>query len=368
MKIAYLSRGNSVYDQRFLEKMVERGHEVHFISYHASEKVKVEGVGNYHYDYNSIHRFRKFRSVQTALHLRKLLKRIKPDILHTGWVQDMGFFGALSGFRPTLSMPWGSDVLIRPYDSKSAMWMTRFTLNRADMITCDAYAVKKEIIKLSGCKTDKVIVFHWGIDLNIFYPSDGQSAIRTKLGWETKKIIVMTRSMEKALYGHEVFISALSSVIQQVPDARVILVADGLLKNKIKMQAVSQGIIDYIHFAGWVDEIKMAEYLNAADIYVSASMSDGTSCSLLEAMACGLPAVVTDVPSNYEWIEEGVNGFIVPRGDDQKLAKRIVNLLQNEDLRICMGKSNLELARKKANWDNNFNKLEKIYYDLVQRK
>ncbi len=143
MKIAYLSRGYSVYERRFLEKMVEREHDIHFISYYSGERVKVEGVENYHYDYTSMHRFPIFLFLQTALHLRKLLKRICPDVLHTNWIQDHGIFGVLSGFHPTLSMPWGSDILIRPYDSTLAMWKTRFTLRKADMIVPDAKSVKK---------------------------------------------------------------------------------------------------------------------------------------------------------------------------------------------------------------------------------
>ena len=109
MRIAYLSRGNSVYDRRFLEKMVERGYDVCYISYYPYERVQVKGVKTFHYDYLTMHRFGRFLFLQTALHLRRLLKRIQPDVLHTGWVQDHGFIGVLSGFHPTLSMPWGSE-------------------------------------------------------------------------------------------------------------------------------------------------------------------------------------------------------------------------------------------------------------------
>ena len=131
-KIAYLSQGNSVYDQRFLEKMVERGHKTHFISYHHGQPVEVKGVESYSFTYTTMHRFKRLTMLQTAWHLRKLLNKINPDILHTGWVQDHGFLGALSGFHPVLSMPWGSDVLIRPQDSAWAMWKVRFTFMQRD--------------------------------------------------------------------------------------------------------------------------------------------------------------------------------------------------------------------------------------------
>jgi len=178
MKIAYLSRGNNVYDRRFMAKMVERGHKVYFISYFPGEKVEVKGVENYHYDYTSMHHFPRLVSIQTALHLRKLLKNISPDVLHTGWIPDMGFFGALSYFHPTLSMPWGSDILLKPDESRLLKWGTRYTLRRADMITCDCEFVKNRIIELSGCSSDKIVVFPWGIDLQTFHPSEAGSRIR----------------------------------------------------------------------------------------------------------------------------------------------------------------------------------------------
>jgi len=367
MKIAYLSRGNSVYDRRFLEKMVERGHEPYFISYYPCERVAVNGVKSFHFDYTSMHYFRRFLSLQTALHLKKLLNQIQPDVLHTGWVQDHGFIGALSGFRPTLSMPFGSDILINPDLSRSFRWITRFTLRRADMITCDCELVKNKIIELSGYPTEKIIVFPWGVDLNVFRPLNGTSRVRERLGWKDKKILIMTRSFAIPLYGHEYFINALPVILREVPDGRVILVGSGQLLDQYSARVIKMGLQDKVYFAGWVDEVQMSEYLNAADIYVTTSLSDGTSCSLLEAMACGLPVVVSDAPSYYEWVEDGINGFIVPRKNSDYLAERLIQILADRSLRERMGKENLKIAQKRADWGKNFDILEEIYKELTCR-
>lgn len=365
MKIAYLSRGNNVYDRRFLEKMLERGHKVYFISYYRSEKVKVPCVENYHYDYRSMFNIQFARAFQASLHLKNLLKQLKPDVLHTGWIPDHGFFGALCGFHPTLSMPWGSDILIKPKESFMERIITRFTLRRADKITCDAEFVKEEIVRISGCHPDKIVVFPWGIDLKTFRFLDGKSIIREKLGWQDKKILIMTRSMDKPLYGHETFILALPTIIEKMPDTRVILVGDGLLKEKIKKQVVTLNLEKYIYFAGLVNEEKMAEYLNAADIYVSGSISDGTSCSLLEAMACKLPVVVTDIPANREWVVDSQNGYLVPIKDVNLLSSTIIKILKNEKSWESFGIKNRKIVEAKADWENNFSILEEIYTKLV---
>jgi glycosyltransferase involved in cell wall biosynthesis len=366
MKIAYLSRGNTSWDRRLLEKMLERGHKPYFISYTSCEKVKVNGIENYHFDYTSMHRIPLFRSFQTALHLKRLLKKIQPDILHTGWVLDMGFFGALSGFRPVLSMPFGSDILLRPDNSLLEKYIARFTLRRADMIYCDCEVVKNKIVKLSGCSPDKIVVFpQGGIDFRIFRPIT-HSPVREKLGWKDKTILIMTRQF-RPVYGIEYFINALPVVIQQRPHVRVILVGAGPLESTYRERIDQLGLNEYIYFAGWVDDRIMSEYLNAADIYVTTSLSDGTSNSMLEAMACGLPLIVSDAPVYFEWVKDGVNGFIVPRRDSSTLARRLIQLIDNRTLQREMGNLNLKIIHDKADWEKNFDQLEDVYSTLKAR-
>ncbi len=364
MKIAYLSRGHSVYDRRFLEKMVERGHQPMLISYFPSSKVQVAGVPVLHYGLASLLRFPRLTSFQIAWHLWGILRELTPDVLHTGWVNDCGFYGALSGFHPMLSMPWGSDVLVFPDHSYSTRWIAWFTLRRADRIACDCQTVKNKVIELSGCRADKVSVFPWGVDLSLFRPLEGPSRVRQQLGWEENEILIMTRAF-RPIYGIEYFIEALPMVIAQRPKARVILVGSGPLEGSYRKRIEELGLERYVHFAGWVDERGMAVYLNAADIYVTTSLSDGTSCSLLEAMACGLPVVVTDAPAYFEWVEDGINGYIVPRGDSAVLSERLLELLGDKDLGRTMGKHNLQIAQERADWDKNFDKLEGLYRELV---
>ena len=99
---------------------------------------------------------------------------------------------------------------------------------------------------------------------------------------------------------------------------------------------------------GRVDREELVNYLNAADIYVSTSYSDGTSLCLLEAMATGLPAVVTDVPANLEWIENGHNGFTANRGNPHKVTDALLKLLEDRSLYEIFGTRNLAIAKEQA--------------------
>lgn len=372
MKIAYLSEGNTVYDRRFLEKMVVRGHQPYLISYEPGEIVRVDGVAALHYDLGYIPGFARLqcqplfcRSV--AWHLTKVLQRIEPDVLHTGYIQPHGYYGALTGFHPTLSMPWGSDILIRPDRRLDHKQMAQLTLREADAVTCDCQLVKDRIVELANCDSNKVIVFPWGIDLSIFKCTNGSSKVRERLRWEDKEILIMTRQFQP-VYGIEIFLDALPAIIRERPMVRVVLVGSGPLERDYRSRIKELGLNEHVYFAGSVDEVAMAEYLNAADVYVTTSLSDGTSACMLEAMACGLPVVVSDAPAYFEWVEDGVNGFIVRRRDTARLTERIVTLLDNPALREEMRARNRRIAEERADWERNFDVLEEIYERLVAKQ
>ena len=122
--------------------------------------------------------------------------------------------------------------------------------------------------------------------------------------------------------------------------------------------AKSLGISDSIRFLGWIPHGELPEYLASSDIYVSTSLSDSTSLSLQEAMACELAPVVTDLPANREWVTDGENGFIVPINDIQSLADRIVYLLKNNEARKRFGKAGREVIKQRAEYEREMEKMK----------
>jgi len=374
MKILWLSEGNTVYDRRFLEKLVEKGHEPIFVSYSLEEIVTIQGVETIHKPFTFWTRFGSlgerlhfhwFRTAVIVQHLRKVIRKVRPDVLHTGYIREHGYYGALTGFHPVLSMPWGSDVLIRPDKTEWDAKIVRFTLQEADMITCDCELVKNRIIELAGCPPEKIIVFPWGVDLTNYRPVKGPSVIRERLGWQKNDVLVMNRQFEP-VYGIEYFLEALPTVVRACPLVRVLMIGKGSLEGKIRSMVQELGVVDYVHFAGMVDDSGMAQCLNAADIYVTTSLSDGTSACMLEAMACGLPVIVSDAPAYFEWVVDGINGCIVPRRNYTVLAERLIELLQDPMKRRKMGQRNLQIAQERADWERNIDILEGIYQCLLR--
>ncbi len=345
MKIAYLSFGESPHDERFLSKMIENGHEPFLISYFGNNLVHVEGVKVYKYNYRRLYAFnryitpflgfqfaKKVFTFQIAYHLKKLLKYIQPDILHTNFIHYEGFCGALSGFRPIVSTPWGSDVLINPKESRFGRFAAKYTLNRAARIAVDCQIMKDEIFKIAGIDRNIIDVFPFGIDLKVFSRNSGKHSLIEELGWDRKRIILSNRSF-KEIYGIKYFIEALPSICKNCEDARVLIVGDGPDKDLYLNMVNKYKLSDKVFFTGKVSSADMPKILNCADIYVSVSLSDGTPVSLLEAFACGLPVVVTDLPAVLEWVEDDFNGLCVKPKDSISIAKTVIALLKNENKR-----------------------------------
>jgi glycosyltransferase involved in cell wall biosynthesis len=107
---------------------------------------------------------------------------------------------------------------------------------------------------------------------------------------------------------------------------------------------------------------EMPKWFRAADTYISCAQSDGTSVSLLEAMATGLPLIVTDIPSNREWVVEGSNGWLAPANSAEKFADRMLRASRlSREQRSLFSERNRRLVDERADWDRNFPRLLEMY-------
>jgi glycosyltransferase involved in cell wall biosynthesis len=149
------------------------------------------------------------------------------------------------------------------------------------------------------------------------------------------------------------------------PDAMVLMLGYGPIEDDLKKLARDMEIDDRIIWTGYVPQHEVVKYINVSDIYVSTSLRDGSSSSLLESMACGLPAVVSDIPGNTEWIGDGVNGVVVRRGDPDSIARGLNKLLKDDGLRAVMAANNVKKVEEKADFSKNFRKLEDMYGKLA---
>ena len=293
------------------------------------------------------------------------VRALRPDILDGNWItRQGGIYCVLSGFHPFVATAWGSDILIEAERSKPLRIIGKLTVRIADAVIVDSQIQRKAVLSL-GCPPARIYEFPWGIDLDQFRPLRN-NALRDELGWTQNKIVISTRN-HSTVYGLEYLIRAIPTVLRRVKDARFLIAGDGPLLAYHTAIAEKLGVQEYVRFLGRVPNKLLPEILSSADLYVSTSFSDGTSASLLEAMATGLPAVVTEIAANKEWITEEVNGLFVPTGDSQALADRIIQLLENDKLRIAISQNNLQVARQRADWKTNSLVLESCFSDMLEK-
>jgi glycosyltransferase involved in cell wall biosynthesis len=126
------------------------------------------------------------------------------------------------------------------------------------------------------------------------------------------------------------------------------------------------GIADVVHRPGAIGHDRLPEWFRAADLYASCAHSDGTSVSLLEAMASALPVLVTDIPSNREWVAPGENGWLAPSGDAAAVASALVEAAARDgEARREIGRRNRGIVEARADWGVNGARLLEAYAALA---
>jgi glycosyltransferase involved in cell wall biosynthesis len=173
-----------------------------------------------------------------------------------------------------------------------------------------------EFFRNNGINTD-INVVSGGIDTKRFYPN-GEVA--------SSDIILIARlSPEKRI---DIFLQAIKLVVDKMPKTKVIIIGDGKLRDSLEKLSFELGINRNVNFAGYRDDV--GYWLRRARIFALTSDLEGLPLSVMEAMMCGLPAVVSDVGDLADLIDDGVNGYLVPRRSPKLFAKHLIELLSNQ--------------------------------------
>lgn len=368
MKICYLADAGSIHTQRWVKYFADNGHEVHLISFRSFGDCNIENVKLHLL--KRLHPQIRFIAFPTNLlfemiQVRKLIKKINLDIVHAHYVTDYGFRGALAGFHPFVVTAWGSDVLRAPTTSKISKFTAKFALNKADLITCDGENSKDAMINL-GIKSQRIeLIFH-GVDTKIFNSKQKDKKVIKNLFGEEKFPVVISARLLVPKNNVETIIKAVPLIIKKIPEAKFIIGGEGPEENYLKELAESLGILNSIRFVGWIPHDELPKYLASSDVYVSTSLWDGgVAVATLDAMACELAPVVTDVADNKKWIKDGENGFIVPIKNPKLLAEKVIYLLDNKENRKRLGEINGKIIEEKQNYEKEMLKMEKLYKKLI---
>lgn len=361
-KVLYFSRGYSVHDQRFLNGLAGADFQPFFLRLEGDQRKNAELELPQNVEIlpslNGDQKFTYGKAFQNVRELNQLIGELNPGLIHAGPIQSCAFLSALSGFKPLVSMSWGSDMLVESEKNWLIKQITSYSLKHSSVFLADCETVKRKAVQF-GFPPERVVTFPWGVDLHKFYPGRND-ALRNQLGWQEHFVLISNRSWEK-IYGVEIIAGAFAEAVSLNPDLRLMLLGNGSLEKEINHILQKKGVEKFVLLVGKVDHDDLINYYQAADLYLSASYSDGSSVSLMEALACGLPALVSDISSNKEWIIPGKNGYLFRTGDADDLAHQIETVYQNRGLLGEIQVAARQTAENKANWQLNFQKLLDAY-------
>lgn len=358
----YFARDYTPHDHRFLSTAAEAGHQVYLLRLERENLQREDrpippGVEQICWS-GGKQPFHWRMLTRLLPELRAVIRRIKPDLIHAGPIQKTAFLAALSGFQPLVSMSWGSDLLL---DADRDIWMrfiTKFTLNRTTILMGDCEAVKQKA-SLFGFPPERFVLFPWGVDLRVFSPAEDDS-FRSRMGWKGAFVLLCLRAWEP-LYGVDIVVKAFVRAAQQIPHLRLILLGNGSQATGLRQILLKHGMMERVYLGGQISNYDLPRFYRAADLYISASHSDGSSVSLMEALACGKPVVVSDIPGNSEWVTPYQQGWLFPDGNVDALADCILEAVTDPRRLEVMGVAARRLAEERADWRRNAEKMLEGY-------
>jgi L-malate glycosyltransferase len=351
VKIAYLADAPYPHTWRWVQHFVAQGHECHVISFRQAE---IEGATVHHID--GVEQLGKARYLVHSRRVKRLIAMLQPDLLHAMHLTSYGFLGALSGFRPLLLSPIGTDVLEAPRLTPFHAWLTRYSLARADAITATGLHLATETTRYTPEGTP-VTVVPYGVDPQRFRPSERPASDVVTIG------AVSRLSPEK---GIEHLVEAFGLVRRRFGDrVRLRIAGDGPERGDIEAAIGRHDLAASVELAGWLEYDAVPGFLTSLDIFTLPSTYEGFGVAAVEASAAGLPVVASNVHGIPDVVRDGITGKLVPPADAPALADALFSLVEDAGARRSMGLAGRQYVADHYDWTRNAKQMEMVYERVV---
>ena len=227
----------------------------------------------------------------------------------------------------------GSQVNIAPYNPNRKDVSNRLaeTFRNAAVVHCVSEAIKNEAAQF-GLDTQKSVVIRPAVDSNFFKPGSRQPDTVGTFRIVTTGSLIWRKAYEYALL-------AVKGLVEKGVPVTFEIIGGGPERSRILYTMQDLGLEENVHLLGKLPPEKVRERLQQSHVFLLSSVSEGISNAVLEAMSCGLPVVVTDCGGMREAVTDGVEGFVVPVRDPQRMADALLCLFQDAELRAKMGQA-----------------------------
>lgn len=266
-----------------------------------------------------------------VLWLARLLRRERVDILHAHNAAAFSYGAAATTLSPRTRFLYTEHDRAFPTPLRER-GLHSILSRRTDAVVTVSETLKGNLVRWECFPPARVHVVKNGVRLMPATRSRAQ--MRKELGLGVRPVAGIVARLAE-VKNHALLLRAWSRVVRAVPDAVLLLVGNGRMEPELRAQARELGIEEAVRFMGF--RLDIPDILQALDVFVLSSLSEGLSLTLLEAEAAGLPVVATNVGGNPEVVRDGETGFLVPSGAEEPLARALARLLQDASLRARLG-------------------------------
>lgn len=363
MRLLFLAPANSVHSARWIRWFAGAGHEVTWISAHPAEVAIPANVTLHVLPQDA----KVTRWPRWLLNVRRIIRAANPEVVH---VHSLGTyallaFGVPNGI-PMVATPWGSDIIL----DANSWWrraIVRRTLHRSSIYTCDAQHMGPRLVEF-GVDAKRIRFINFGIESERFTPlaatrfeKAGPVEPTERLADATPLRVLSLRNLEP-VYDVATLIHAAAILDSEKLPVAVSIYGGGSLRAELEALVRERGLEHCVSFGGRYSHETLPGILEAAEVYVSTSTSDaGIAASTAEAMAAGLPVIVSDSGENAIWITDGVNGRLFQVGDAAALAKALAEASQSPAKRRGWAERGMRTVLDRNDYRTEMGKVESLY-------
>ncbi|HEY0174076.1 MAG TPA: glycosyltransferase [Pyrinomonadaceae bacterium] len=299
--------------------------------------------------------------VRFARHLRR--ERVRLVHAHGFYTNTFGVLGAvLAGVPARISSRRETEWM----RTRAQQHLEQQVFRLSQAVVANAEAVGRQLIG-AGVPASKVFTVHNGLDTARLAPKRPRAEALAHFRLpEGRRFVTIVANLHHRVKDHPTFLRAARRVRERVGEAAFVVAGEGNLHEEYRALAVELGIGADVFFTGRCESV--GDLLAVSDVCVLSSTAEGFSNSILEYMAAGRPAVVTDVGGAREAIEDGRNGYVVAAGDDEALASRVAALLEDPEGARRMGEEGRRIVEEKFSCGAQLARTEALYESLLAKR
>ncbi|MGN6568958.1 MAG: glycosyltransferase family 4 protein, partial [Flavipsychrobacter sp.] len=292
--------------------------------------------------------------------IKKIINDVQPDMIIAERVTSYGFLAVITGFsciavaQQGITDAYPTDSILTPFKNL----VQKFVFKKATLLHAWGSVMVPNMLA-NGAENEKILVLPKGIDLRKFH----FNAEAKK--WDKIRAVV-TRSLYPE-YGHEVIIKAFKKLSDNNIDFELVIIGDGNLKHQLQRLVSDLNLNQQISFTGRIKNDDLPQYLNAANIYISMPVTEGVSASLFEAMAAGCYPIVSAIPGNQAWIEDGKNGKLVTVNDANALFASLIDCTTKMSVIKDIVQNNRCFVEEEVSFEKNMFQIARLYDRLIKK-